>query len=66
MANLRNMAIKKWLGDKGYAGGDSSIKIFDTKKNKQEMALTANKPVRDKDYKLGKPLPRRGMARGIR
>ena len=66
MAALRSYAIKKWLGDKGYAGGDPTIKIFDTRKNKQEMALTANKPVRDKDYKLGKPLPRRGMARGIR
>lgn len=66
MAALRNYAIKKWLGDRGYAGGDASIKIFGTRKNKQEMALTANKPVRDKDYKLGAPLPRRGMARGIR
>ena len=62
---LRNLAIKRWLGKMGWAGGDPRIDFPDSIKNRTEMAQTAHDDVRDYNYKLGKPLPHRGGKRGL-
>lgn len=62
---LRNLAIKRWLGRQGWAGGDPTINFPDTRRTRAEMTQTKNAAVRDSNYKLGKPLPHRGGTRGI-
>ena len=49
----------------GWAGGDPTIDFPDTARTRAQLAQTKNASVRDKNYKLGKPLPKRGGTRGI-
>ena len=60
--NIRDKFRKRWLGQRGYAGGDIGLvnqPIIRSKADQVENSQTQQKAVRDKEYKLGTRTPRR-------
>jgi len=60
--NIRTKFRKRWLGQHGYAGGDPSLinqPIITSSRDRAENSQTQQKSIRNRNYKVGTPTPRR-------